>query len=183
MNPDRAQSDLRWFFDEGEGALGLHGQSYEPRGVARDGVEAARSHEAEVVRWAEVTRRLRALPEGEERVLRLAFTSRKWPGLEGLYELAGVMALLLERERLARPNGTLRVVALEDDDIDARRIVRSGSFEPLPNPDRHEDLVRAGRLAAGKKGEEAVALRDAAKAALKAALASYRGAVPRECAA
>lgn len=96
----RAVADLRWFYVEAEGDLGLHAQSYEPSdGSAREGYEVARERDRECARWSEVARRLRAMPPGHERVLRLAYTEHRWIQLERWYELAGVAALLVSRVR------------------------------------------------------------------------------------
>jgi hypothetical protein len=95
-NVAAARVELRWFYAEGEGALGLRAADYQPRQSRSEGAESARSYEEVVARWTEVARRLRGLPQGHERVLRLAFTPHRWPGLERWYELAGVAALMVD---------------------------------------------------------------------------------------
>lgn len=174
-----ARVELRWFFTEGDGSLGLRGSDYQPRGTRSDGAESARSYEAAVVRWSEVVRRLRALPPGYERVLRVAFGPLPpgWPmGLERLYELAGVAALIVERERLAKPVPALRPVVLDPVlDRDTQRSVRSGALVPLPGPQRAEGLIEAARDVVAMKAEKAEALRLAATALLREALTYYVG--------
>lgn len=183
MSAALARLDLRWFFTEAAGDLGLSAQDYQPRGArssSPDGAAAARHHEAAVIRWTEVIRRLRALPEGHERVLRVAYGPLPpgWPrGLERLYELAGVAALLLERARLATSPGNLRPVVLDGVlDRETQRYVRSGALVPLPAPPHHEGLVEAARTVITLKPEKAETLRLQASAALRLAMSLYLGA-------
>ncbi len=95
MNANR---ELRWFYGESESALGLHGQNLERNPEAYDAAAAADRASAHVARYCDVTRRLRHVGLEDERVLRLAFYPREWPGLARWYELAGVGALLVNRE-------------------------------------------------------------------------------------
>lgn len=175
MSPARAIADLRWYFDgSAEAELGVHGQSYEPRGNRVEGADVARQRDEAAARWSDVGRRLAAMPEGQARVLSVVYTPARWPAELGRwYDEGPVAALLLERERLARPNGHLRPIHLEDHDP-ARAVVRSGALVPIPNAERHEDLMRAARLVAAKKGDEMLDLKARARATLREAVASFR---------
>lgn len=90
-----AKTELRWFFSEAEGDLGLRAASLEP-GLGGESCPFERAHKriGAASRWADVASRLRCLSSLDKRVLLVAYTPHRWPGLETWYELAGVAALL-----------------------------------------------------------------------------------------
>jgi hypothetical protein len=94
-----ARVELRWFFTEGDGALGLKGIDYNRGGGPRsEGAETARRHQEAVARWTEVQRRLDAIPASSARTLSQAFSPHRWPRQLVLrwYELVGVAAWMVE---------------------------------------------------------------------------------------
>lgn len=101
MTRGEAVVELRWFYTEREGELGLRGASLEPGiGGPETGDAAADRRTRSYARDCDVLRRLRGLDPYTERVLRLAFSptpSHVWRGLERWYELAGVAALLTDQ--------------------------------------------------------------------------------------
>lgn len=100
MTPREAATELRWFFTEAEGDLGLKGVSLEPSG-SEPGHQAAERRASRCVRWSEVSRRLDAIGTEHRRVLHLAYgpKPRSWPmGLARWYEEGPVAAMLKDRE-------------------------------------------------------------------------------------
>lgn len=94
MNVREAAVELRWFFTEAEGELGLRAMSLEPSGHV-EGAAAADRQTRAAVRWTEVSRRLEVISKEHGRVLRKSYgpKPRAWPiGLERWYELAGIAA-------------------------------------------------------------------------------------------
>lgn len=146
--------ELKWFYSEAEGDLGMRAASLEPSGGDSDGAAKARRRTEACVRWTEAVRRLRLLPQGDERVLRVAYSPVAWPGLERHYELAGVCALLVERRQA--PSSV----------IAAHMATRTES-------DESGALATAGRAVAGLETAPAAELKLKARAALRAALAAY----------
>ena len=98
MNIREAAIELRWFFGEAEGELGLRGVSLEPSGGGEQPEAAASRQTSAYLRWTDTSRRLTAIGAPLERVLRLAYTPHRWAGLGRWYELAGVAAWLTDRE-------------------------------------------------------------------------------------
>lgn len=98
MSPSEAAIELRWYFTESEGELGLRAASLEPGTGDADPERAASRRTAAYLREADVIRRIHAVGGASARVLRVAYTPYRWMGLERWYELAGVGALLLDRE-------------------------------------------------------------------------------------
>lgn len=98
MNLREAPGKLRWFFTEADGELGMRAACLEPGGSNETGEAAAKRRTDACVNWSEVSSRLRKVGPERERVLRLAYTPHRWPGLERWYELAGVAAWLVDRE-------------------------------------------------------------------------------------
>lgn len=93
-----AEADLRWFFGEARGVLGLRGQSYEPGQRGEDSVAAAERRTDAYVRWVGVQAGLENIGADDRRVLSLAFVDRSWPAeIADWYEKAGVGAWLLSR--------------------------------------------------------------------------------------
>lgn len=121
-----ARHDLRWFFAEAEGDLGLRGIDYDRSGGEVDPHEIAARRIEDVARWTNVATRLRAIGTTHERVLRVAFTPHRWPGLERWYELAGVAALIVDGEDLL--GGARAIVGMTPEKADPLRAGAAGKL-------------------------------------------------------
>lgn len=110
-----ARVELRWFFTEGDGALGLKGIDYNRGGGRPQGVEAARSYESAVARWSEVSRRLDAVNVAQRRTLRAAFVPKPWPRVfQGWYDIAGVAAQMVDRTNDLEAARRIMLLGAED---------------------------------------------------------------------
>lgn len=105
MNLLQARVELRWFYTEREGELGMRASNPEPgTGGPETGEASAERRTRAYTRDCDVLKRLRAIGPGLERVLRVAYAPAPpgfWRGLERWYELAGVAALIANQEDLA----------------------------------------------------------------------------------
>lgn len=96
----RAEVDLRWFWTEAEGALGLRAAPIErsPGGTGEPDTwaihEAAWKRSGAVLRWRRVHARLEVVGRAHEYTLRAVYEPREWPGCGCLGQLAGVAVLL-----------------------------------------------------------------------------------------
>lgn len=197
MSGDRALHDLRWFYSEAEGDLGLRGQSLEPGlGGDSDPHERASRRLEDASRWSDVASRLRAIGTRHERVLRLAYTPHRWVGLDDWFELAGVAAYLVAEERDQRTAPSLpRAVAdlrtlewfahqvdrltLHDVSLDwemtaelQRRRERVDSLRRATV----ENVLDVGRRIPHRTDAQRTELKDRARHVLGLALTAYRGA-------
>jgi hypothetical protein len=159
--PDRlqarpiAEADLRWYFGDAAGELGLRGMSLEPTSGSGDGVAAAARQTLAYVRFRDVRRALLALSSDDRRVLALAYTERRSPPndpLAGWHEKAGVAAWLIartEQARVAVDRRSLARLALEQRKYQVPVEVRVGRVELGGQP-----FVRPVRPPVGKHARD-----------------------------
>jgi len=114
VNTHEAVVELRWFFAESDGELGLRAMSLEPGTGGGDPVRAEERQREAYERWKAVNARLCAVGGTIARMLRAAYDSReRWPGLERWYEDAGVATLIMSEESdVGRQEACRRVAKL-----------------------------------------------------------------------
>jgi hypothetical protein len=127
VNVREAAIELRWFFTEADGELGLRAMSLEPGAGGGDPERAAARQTLAYLRWTKVNGGLRAVGGTMARVLRVAYTPHRWVGLERWYELAGVAAMLTDREDVTDAGRRVAKLATPEADklrAEARRVLR-----------------------------------------------------------
>lgn len=140
----KAERDLRWFFGDAEGDLGVRAINYERimeqrahEKLARDewlreedrlGARTRRNNAAAAaaamaadradvcIRYGSIAAAFRALAHDDARVLALAYTARPWPPeLDSWNEHAGVAAWLLSRGNVDDAAGELLAMVRDQD--------------------------------------------------------------------